>query len=76
MKVALAKGTTPEDVRDVLDHQVIKYMGSTRKLDEAGIRKLIHHDETVRASYYRKIERLITVLIGDGLPAAFFGRKA
>lgn len=76
MKIVVAKGTTAPDILDKLDTEVVKYMGSTRQIDEAATRKLIHDDESVRASYSRKIERLVRLLIIDGVPPAFFGRKA
>lgn len=76
MIVALKKGAVREDVLDTLEGTVVKYMANTRSLDEAGIRKLLLADPEVRASYLRKIERLVQCLILDGVPAAFFGRKA
>jgi hypothetical protein len=76
MKLQLAPGTTREDVLDKIEESVVNYMKTKRGLDEDGMRKLLHEDKEVLASYLRKIERLVRGFIEDGIPPAFFGRKA
>lgn len=76
MKVCVQKGVTAADILDSIEATVIRYMSTARQLDEVGMRKLIDQQEPVRASYFRKIERMVQCLIRDGAPAAFFGRKA
>lgn len=76
MKLALKKGVTREDVLDGIDATVITYMMGRRSIGEAAMRKLIHEHQEIRDSYFRKIERIVARLIDDGIPAAFFGRKA
>ncbi len=75
-KIVVVKGTTAPDVLDTLEGATVEYMRTKRNIDEAAMRKLIHEDADIRASYSRKIERMVRMLIIDGIPAKFFGRTA
>lgn len=75
-KIVFKKGVTAPDILDAFDTSVVAYMMGRRSIDETAMRQLIHDDQEVRASYLRKVERLVKHAIHDGVPAAFFGRKA
>lgn len=75
-KILLKPGVTVEDLIDDFETYVVSYMMKRRGLDEAGMRKLIHSDLEVAASYKRKIDRMIAGAIAEGMPASTFGRAA
>lgn len=59
-----------EDFLDVCDEQTVAYMAMRRKIDEAAMRKLLHKDAEVGASYHRKIARLVEAAKQKGFTPA------
>jgi hypothetical protein len=57
--VKLKKGHTLADVTEAIEAEVVKYMAGKRRLGEQAFRALLDKDSEVRASYSRKIARLL-----------------
>ena len=55
----LKKGATLADVIDAMEVQVVNYMAGKRGMAEQAFRNLLDKDAEVRASYSRKIARLL-----------------
>lgn len=71
-KYTLSKGKTFADALDEIESSVVDYMCVRRGIDEAGMRQLLEKDTEVRASYGRKIQRMISNLIARGYAPSCF----
>lgn len=71
-KYTLSKGKTFADALDEIEASVVLHMSMRREIDEAGMRQLLEKDAEVRASYGRKIQRMISNLIARGYAPSCF----
>lgn len=72
----LKRGATFADMLDDIEGSVVRYMRTKRGIDEVAMRRLLEADQEVKASYGRKIERMIQGMIDKGVHPSVFGRAA